>query len=238
MQRQHDHPEQPGPLQQFHYLYQQQPVRFYGQRDLRLWRNSRRLRWVQRQLVSTSTMASRSWSQLRQRSDQSRRSVSEPPERHAGFASRRVRARISTSGTSAVAGTSRSSRPTPATRRWTTTTKVPFLVDMATLLATKNDIWTVGLTAPVFSNGVIGLSYGKLSVDNGIMQPTATAGAGAQCTRTTCRSALPCTLPTPTLTTTETRSPCKRRSPAGGSSGIGALGENNYTFGTGIRHSF
>lgn len=35
------------------------------------------------------------------------------------------------------------------------------------VIADENDIWTVGLTVPVFTVGTIGLSYGQLSTDNG-----------------------------------------------------------------------
>jgi predicted porin len=106
------------------------------------------------------------------------------------------------------------------------------------VIGKKNDIWTVGLSAPVFSNGVVGLSYGKLSVDNRNAADGDSWGWGAMYTHNLSkRTALYVAY---TYFDNDRNSVPVQTQVVGGpdSSGIGALGENNYTFGTGIRHSF
>jgi predicted porin len=102
-------------------------------------------------------------------------------------------------------------------------------------IAKKNDIWTVGLSVPVFSNGLVGLSYGKLSVDNRNAPDGDSWGWGAMYTHNLSkRTALYAAY---TYFDNDSDSVPVQTQVAGGS-GVGALGESNYTFGAGIRHSF
>ena len=104
------------------------------------------------------------------------------------------------------------------------------------VIADKNDIWTVGLTVPVFSNGLVGLSYGKLSVDNRNAPDGDSWGWGAMYTHNLSkRTALYAAY---TYFDNDRNSVAVQTQVAGGGVGIGALGQSNYTFGTGIRHSF
>jgi len=103
-------------------------------------------------------------------------------------------------------------------------------------LAKNNDIWTVGLSAPVMSNGLVGLSYGKLSVDNRNAPDGDSWGWGAMYQyNLSKRTALYVAY---TYLNNDKYSVPVQTQVAGDGSGIGALGESNYTFGTGIRHSF
>jgi predicted porin len=105
-----------------------------------------------------------------------------------------------------------------------------------TPIGKKNDIWTVGLTVPVFSNGLVGLSYGKLSVDNRNARDGDSWGWGAMYTHNLSkRTALYAAY---TYFDNDRTGVAVQTQVAGGGVGIGALGESNYTFGTGIRHSF
>ena len=104
------------------------------------------------------------------------------------------------------------------------------------VIADENDIWTVGLTVPVFSNGLIGLSYGKLSVDNRNAPDGDSWGWGAMYTHNLSkRTALYAAY---TYFDNDRTAVAVQTQVAGGGVGIGALGQSNYTFGTGIRHSF
>jgi predicted porin len=105
-----------------------------------------------------------------------------------------------------------------------------------TPIGKKNDIWTVGLTVPVFSNGLIGLSYGKLSVDNRNAPDGDSWGWGAMYTHNLSkRTALYAAY---TYFDNDRTGVAVQTQVANGGVGIGALGQSNYTFGTGIRHSF
>jgi len=102
-------------------------------------------------------------------------------------------------------------------------------------LAKSNDIWTVGLSAPI-GNGVVGLSYGKLSVDNRNAPDGDSWGAGAMYQyNLSKRTALYVAY---TYINNDKYSVPVQTQVAGDGSGIGVLGESNSTFGTGIRHSF
>jgi len=102
-------------------------------------------------------------------------------------------------------------------------------------VAKKNDIWTVGVTVPVFSNGVVGLSYGKLSVDNRNAPDGDSWGWGAMYTHNLSkRTALYAAY----TYFDNDRDAVPVQTQVAGGRGVGALGESNYTFGTGIRHSF
>jgi predicted porin len=104
------------------------------------------------------------------------------------------------------------------------------------VIADENDIWTVGLTVPVFSNGVVGLSYGKLSVDNRNAPDGDSWGWGAMYTHNLSkRTALYAAY---TYFDNDRTGVAVQTQVANGGVGIGALGQSNYTFGTGIRHSF
>ncbi|MEF8701115.1 MAG: porin [Candidatus Accumulibacter sp. UW20] len=105
------------------------------------------------------------------------------------------------------------------------------------LVADKNDIWTVGVTVPVFTAGTIGLSYGQLSTDNSNNVPDGDSwGWGAMYTHNLSkRTALYAAY---TYFDNDRGSAPVQTQVAGGGLGIGVAGENNYTFGTGIRHSF
>ena len=103
------------------------------------------------------------------------------------------------------------------------------------VIADKNDIWTVGLSVPVFSNGLVGLSYGKLSVDNRNASDGDSWGWGAMYTHNLSkRTALYAAY---TYFDNDRDAVAVQTQVAGGQ-GVGALGESNYTFGAGIRHSF
>ena len=103
------------------------------------------------------------------------------------------------------------------------------------VIADKNDIWTVGLSVPVFSNGLVGLSYGKLSVDNRNAPDGDSWGWGAMYTHNLSkRTALYAAY---TYFDNDRDAVAVQTQVAGGQ-GVGALGESNYTFGAGIRHSF
>ena len=103
-------------------------------------------------------------------------------------------------------------------------------------LAKSNDIWTVGLSAPVLSNGLVGISYGRLSVDNRNAPDGDSWGWGAMYQyNLSKRTALYVAY---TYLNNDRYSVPVQTQVAGDGAGIGALGESNYTFGTGIRHSF
>jgi predicted porin len=102
-------------------------------------------------------------------------------------------------------------------------------------IAAKNDIWTVGLSAPL-GNGVFGISYGKLSVDNRNRPDGDSWGWGAMyqynlSKRTAVYAAY-------SYFDNDRNSVPVQTQVAGDGVGIGALGESNYTLGAGIRHSF
>ncbi len=102
-------------------------------------------------------------------------------------------------------------------------------------LINDNNIWTVGLSAPI-GNGVVGLSYGKLSVNNRGLPDGESWGAGAMYQyNLSKRTALYVAY---TYFNNDKYSVPVQTQVAGDGTGIGALGESNYTFGTGIRHSF
>jgi len=104
------------------------------------------------------------------------------------------------------------------------------------VIAKSNDIWTVGLTAPVFSNGTFGVSYGQLSVDNRNAPDGDSWGWGAMYTHNLSkRTALYVAY---TYFDNDRDSVAVQTQVPGDGTGIGALGQSNYTFGTGIRHSF
>ncbi len=97
----------------------------------------------------------------------------------------------------------------------------------------KNDIWTVGLSAPI-GTGTLGLSYGKLSIDRRDGSNGDSWGWGTMYTyplskRTALYAAY-------TYFDNDKNSVPVQTQVAG--DGIGAIGESNYTLGTGIRHSF
>jgi predicted porin len=104
-------------------------------------------------------------------------------------------------------------------------------------IAAKNSIWTAGLSAPIGS-GTLGLSYGRLKLDNGNLgQPDGkTWGWGTMYTyplskRTALYAAY-------TYFNNDQNSIAVQTQVAADGGGIGVAGESNHTFGTGIRHSF
>ena len=104
-------------------------------------------------------------------------------------------------------------------------------------IAAKNSIWTAGLTAPIGS-GTLGLSYGRLKLDNGNFgQPDGkTWGWGTMYTyplskRTALYAAY-------TYFNNDQNSIAVQTQVAADGGGIRVAGETNHTFGTGIRHSF
>jgi len=104
-----------------------------------------------------------------------------------------------------------------------------------TFIAAKNDIWTVGLSAPL-GNGVLGIGYGKLSVDNRNAADGDSWGWGAMYQyNLSKRTALYAAY---TYFDNDSDSAPVQTQVAGGGTGIGARGESNYTLGAGIRHSF
>ncbi|QKS31258.1 MAG: porin [Candidatus Accumulibacter similis] len=104
-----------------------------------------------------------------------------------------------------------------------------------TTIAAKNDIWTVGLSAPL-GNGVVGISYGKLSVDNRNAPDGDSWGWGAMYQyNLSKRTALYAAY---SYFDNDRYSVPVQTQVAGGGEGIGARGESNYTLGAGIRHSF
>ncbi len=103
------------------------------------------------------------------------------------------------------------------------------------LLVSDNNIWTVGLSAPL-GNGVFGISYGKLSVENRNMPDGDSWGWGAMYQyNLSKRTALYAAY---TYFDNDRYSVPVQTQVAGDGFGIGALGESNYTLGAGIRHSF
>jgi len=99
----------------------------------------------------------------------------------------------------------------------------------------SNNIWTVGLSAPI-GPGTLGLSYGKLSMDRRNAPDGDSWGWGTMYTyplskRTALYAAY-------TYFDNDRNSVAVQTQVAGDGTGIGALGESNYTLGTGIRHSF
>ncbi|TXH27764.1 MAG: porin [Elusimicrobia bacterium] len=112
----------------------------------------------------------------------------------------------------------------------------PLALPVGCCLAKSNDIWTVGLSAPVMSNGLVGLSYGRLSVDNRNAPDGDSWGWGAMYQHNLSkRTALYIAY---TYLNNDRYSVPVQTQVAGDGAGIGQLGESNYTFGTGIRHSF
>ncbi len=102
-------------------------------------------------------------------------------------------------------------------------------------IAAKNDIWTVGLSAPL-GNGVVGISYGKLSVDNRNAPDGDSWGWGAMYQyNLSKRTALYAAY---SYFDNDRYSVPVQTQVAGNGEGIGARGESNYTLGAGIRHSF
>ena len=105
-----------------------------------------------------------------------------------------------------------------------------------TLGIDDNTLWTVGISVPVFKSGVIGLSYGKLSIDRKNAPDGASTGWGAMYTHSLSkRTAVYVAY---TFIDNDRNSIAIQTQAANGGAGIGAVGESNYTLGTGIRHSF
>lgn len=99
-----------------------------------------------------------------------------------------------------------------------------------------NNLWTVGVTVPVFKSGLIGLSYGKLSIDRKNAPDGESTGWGAMYTHSLSkRTAVYVAY---TFIDNDRRSIAIQTQVANGGDGIGAVGESNHTLGTGIRHSF
>jgi predicted porin len=99
----------------------------------------------------------------------------------------------------------------------------------------SSNIWTVGVTAPV-GNGVFGLSYGRLSLDRRDNSSGNSWGWGAMyqynlSKRTALYGAY-------SYFDNSRNSVPVQAQVAGDGAGIGAVGENNYALGAGIRHSF
>lgn len=102
-------------------------------------------------------------------------------------------------------------------------------------LIDDNKIWTLGISAPI-GNGVLGLSYGKLSLDRKGAPDGDSWGWGAMYQyNLSKRTALYAAY---TYFNNDKYSIPVQTQVAGDGAGIGAAGETNYTFGTGIRHSF
>lgn len=100
---------------------------------------------------------------------------------------------------------------------------------------TKNNIWTVGLTAPV-GVGTLGVSYGKLSLNRKDLADGDSWGWGTMYTyplskRTALYAAY-------TYIDNNRNSIGVQTQVAADGANMGIVGESNHTFGTGIRHSF
>jgi predicted porin len=98
----------------------------------------------------------------------------------------------------------------------------------------SNNLWTVGLTAPI-GRGTLGIGYGRLSLNNRNIQDGDSWGAGTMYT-------YPLSKRTALYAAYSYFSNDKYSIPGGAiavpGNGVGALGESNYALGAGLRHSF
>ncbi len=105
---------------------------------------------------------------------------------------------------------------------------------LATSNIKSNNLWTVGLTAPI-GRGTLGIGYGRLSLDNRNTKDGDSWGAGTMYT-------YPISKRTALYAAYSYFSNDKYSIPGGAiavpGNGVGALGESNYALGTGLRHSF